>query len=393
MPCFACAQVMRLPLLTVIALVISDVVAASGTLPIAKPASDGARIVAIGDLHGDYDNCIEILRLAQVIDDEHRWACGSDTVIQMGDVVDRGPHGHSIMDFLSRLQQDAAAAGGEFIQLLGNHELMDWQGDTKFVNPQHVAAFGSMNEWRREWMKGSGRYGKRILELPVSVVRNSTLFIHGGLPPHQAEHGIEALNDEMHTAMASRNFAHALLGSEGPLWTRSQLRAAQRGDCRLVLTALDGLSRHEMAMGRPPVHRMVVGHTIQPNGAIQSFCNGALWAIDICVSQYMQGCGHLGYLEIRKLPVNGTYSQMTARETVAIPRYPPIANRRHRERPVARVTQTTVTRIQREAERVTQYGQLPVLIVVALSVALWRLRYNYRHHRLTAFQKKVDEPV
>ena len=62
---------MRLPLLTVIALVISDVVAASGTLPIAKPASDGARIVAIGDLHGDYDNCIEILRLAQVIDDEH----------------------------------------------------------------------------------------------------------------------------------------------------------------------------------------------------------------------------------------------------------------------------------------------------------------------------------
>ena len=46
------------------------------------------RIIAIGDIHGDYYIFIELLKLAKVIDNNLNWI-GKDTyVIQLGDTLD-----------------------------------------------------------------------------------------------------------------------------------------------------------------------------------------------------------------------------------------------------------------------------------------------------------------
>lgn len=42
-------------------------------------ASKDRRIVAIGDLHGDLSNAVEILKLAQIVDDNQHWI-GNDTI-------------------------------------------------------------------------------------------------------------------------------------------------------------------------------------------------------------------------------------------------------------------------------------------------------------------------
>ena len=49
------------------------------------------RIVAVGDLHGDYDAWIAIARGAGLIDARNRWAGGPATLVQLGDITDRGP--------------------------------------------------------------------------------------------------------------------------------------------------------------------------------------------------------------------------------------------------------------------------------------------------------------
>ena len=49
------------------------------------------RIVAIGDIHGDYDNYIEVLKNAGVINRRGRWGAGKTHVVQVGDIPDRGP--------------------------------------------------------------------------------------------------------------------------------------------------------------------------------------------------------------------------------------------------------------------------------------------------------------
>ncbi|ARF09877.1 hypothetical protein Indivirus_4_49, partial [Indivirus ILV1] len=46
------------------------------------------RIIAIGDLHGDYNLTLEVLKLANVIDHNNKWIGGNTYVVQIGDQLD-----------------------------------------------------------------------------------------------------------------------------------------------------------------------------------------------------------------------------------------------------------------------------------------------------------------
>lgn len=51
------------------------------------------RIVALGDLHGDYQRTLEALKLADLIDENNHWNASAEcstTLVQTGDVTDRG---------------------------------------------------------------------------------------------------------------------------------------------------------------------------------------------------------------------------------------------------------------------------------------------------------------
>ncbi len=82
------------------------------------------KIVAIGDLHGDYDNFVKILTHPRVglVDDGLHWTGGKTHLVQTGDVMDRGDHARKIFDLLMRLEKEAEAAGGKVHVLIGNHE-------------------------------------------------------------------------------------------------------------------------------------------------------------------------------------------------------------------------------------------------------------------------------
>ena len=47
------------------------------------------RIVAVGDLHGDYLNTLRVLRMADVVDEEGNWSGNVDLFVQTGDIIDR----------------------------------------------------------------------------------------------------------------------------------------------------------------------------------------------------------------------------------------------------------------------------------------------------------------
>ena len=49
------------------------------------------RVVAIGDVHGDYEQFVAVLRSAKLIDSEETWSGGKTHLVQTGDVLDRGP--------------------------------------------------------------------------------------------------------------------------------------------------------------------------------------------------------------------------------------------------------------------------------------------------------------
>ncbi|CAB9497771.1 serine threonine-protein phosphatase [Seminavis robusta] len=96
----------------------------------------GQRVVAIGDVHGDFGMLLTALQLAGVIaeeivfDDDNGeegrsfvWTGGSDVLVQIGDVLDRGPHELQCWQLLMELSRQAQGEGGKVILLHGNHEI------------------------------------------------------------------------------------------------------------------------------------------------------------------------------------------------------------------------------------------------------------------------------
>jgi len=61
-------------------------------------------VVAIGDVHGDFDDFVAILQKSGLIDAQHHWIGGKTTLVQVGDLLDRGPKPRDVMDLLMALE-------------------------------------------------------------------------------------------------------------------------------------------------------------------------------------------------------------------------------------------------------------------------------------------------
>lgn len=247
-------------------------------------AQPPARLIAIGDLHGDLDNATDTLRLVGVIDEQARWSAGDATVVQTGDITDRGPDSRALIALLRRLQAEAGAAGGRLIPLLGNHEVMNLVGDWRYVHPGDVTAYGGV-EPRRLALSPSGPDGAWLRGLDTVAVVHEVAFVHGGVSPEMAARGVDALNTAVRTAIDT-NPLDPVLGESGPLWYREYVQNSEDVVCPRLATALQHLK----------ATRMVVGHTTQRSGRILTRCGGALTVIDIGIADGYGG--HRGAWEL-----------------------------------------------------------------------------------------------
>jgi len=238
--------------------------------PIDRPAP--RRLVAIGDLHGDLDAARAVLRLAGAIDERERWIGGDLAIVQTGDILDRGDHEREIIDLFERLEREAAAAGGSFTWLLGNHELMNAGGDYRYVTDRGWHDFTD----RKADLAPGGRYAHVMAGQDVVVRIGDTLFSHAGVLPERAA-DLPAVNRAARCWLDGRGAApDVATDPEGPVWTRAW--GGEGVDCDRLRAALGALG----------ARRMVVAHTPQLGG-ITSACDGALWRIDTGMSSYYGG--------------------------------------------------------------------------------------------------------
>jgi Calcineurin-like phosphoesterase len=121
------------------------------TAPAAAARQQPSRIVAVGDVHGAYEELVALLQSAGLIDSRRAWSGGTATFVQTGDVVDRGKKERECLDLLMDLQRQAPRDGGTVIPLLGNHEVMNVIGDLRYATPTTFRAFaGPESEKRRD---------------------------------------------------------------------------------------------------------------------------------------------------------------------------------------------------------------------------------------------------
>jgi len=240
------------------------------------PVAGPARVVAIGDLHGDLDATRRSLRLAGALSETDHWSGGTLTVVQTGDTIDRGDEDRAVLDLLERLRVEAAQAGGALITLNGNHEVMNVAADLRYVSHASAAAF---DMGRAEAFAPGGPYAQKLAAWPVIQQVGDSVFVHGGVLPHHVRYGIEKLNRETTQWMRGAGPLPALLMQEdSPIWTRVYSTPGAPSACVQLAQALNALS----------AKRMIVGHTPQPSG-INADCEGRVWRIDTGLSRYYGG--------------------------------------------------------------------------------------------------------
>jgi hypothetical protein len=199
-------------------------------------------VVAIGDVHGDFDDFVAILQRTGLIDKQNHWTGGKTTFVQVGDLLDRGPKPREVMDLMMTLEKEAKQAGGRVVSLVGNHEVMNIIGDLRYVTPVNYASFADGNSEKRqkaaydEYMKWRDSHASLLAELPqpmeltesewmarhpagfieqreafgpkgeygvwlrghVAVAEiDGIIFLHGGIHPELATTKVEAMNSRI----------------------------------------------------------------------------------------------------------------------------------------------------------------------------------------------------
>jgi diadenosine tetraphosphatase ApaH/serine/threonine PP2A family protein phosphatase len=230
------------------------------------------RVVAVGDLHGDYDHFIEILKDPKIgiVDDDLHWIAGKTHLVQIGDVMDRYDYAKKIFVLIMRLEKEAEAAGGKVHMLIGNHEEMNItdfafnrQGyvtvkqllsflppeyiekeerkirkklgippsnETDFSSPldPKIEAFwedkinksrdvARLTKFHVRWHYRKAfleNYAPWILEHNTVIKINDIVFVHGGISEKYSTWPLEKINDQLREELEM--FRVALLRNEDP---------------------------------------------------------------------------------------------------------------------------------------------------------------------------------
>lgn len=92
--------------------------------------TNGARLFAVGDVHGDFVEFYELLLRAGVISgsqkpdiDSFKWNANDAILVQVGDLINKGEDSLDVIRFAMALEEKAKQAGGRAVFLAGNHEV------------------------------------------------------------------------------------------------------------------------------------------------------------------------------------------------------------------------------------------------------------------------------
>jgi hypothetical protein len=324
----------------------------------ARPAPRSDRVVAIGDIHGDFDAFLGLMTRVGLLDAERRWTGGDTTLVQTGDYLDRGPKVRELLDFLMTLEPLAAAGGGRAVVLMGNHEASNAIGNLRDVPASAFAAFAdAQSDARREaayaahvklaearraalaradpslaipkvyqqpereaWMAAhplgfmeyldafgpQGTYGKWLRTRPVTVRIDDTVFVHGGISPEVAPKKLDSLNDQALKEIARWDRLRKVMIDQQvalPSFTFEEMLEA--GGAELIRSAVEARRAEaagqsepaQVLLQRPLADLQVLGKwaILDPNGPLW-FRGYATWRSD-------EGAARLDDLQRRYGPV------------------------------------------------------------------------------------------
>lgn len=317
---------------------------------------DVEKIIAIGDIHGDFDNFVMILKRAKVVDDKLNWIAGKTHLVQTGDILDRGDNAKDVFDLIKRLEIEAEEAGGKVHMLLGNHEEMNITATAfrqpTYVTPKQFQSFlpddfrtKKEAEFRKQLQKISNaesnsdptftetfldtkwrklsedkniqrlyvntfneNYGKWLIEHNAVIKINDTIFAHGGISERYSSWPLLKINETLRKELDVYRLAikrgidprirrEILYMPDSPLWDRDLALKDETIYQKTVDKILENLEATNMVIAHTPPS----GSAVVPQSASDPFVNRfskKIYIIDTGIADIYHGV--LSFLVIEK---------------------------------------------------------------------------------------------
>ncbi|MCH8018875.1 metallophosphoesterase [candidate division KSB1 bacterium] len=171
-------------------------------------------IYVLGDIHGRFDILIKLLQNARVIDSNLNWIANQKHLVALGDIFDRGQDVTRTVWFLYKLERQAKEQGGRVHLVLGNHEIMTFGNDLRYLSGKeklianiHNISYSEMYSPRHSIL------GKWLAQKPGILKINKALFAHGGITPDYNAISIQAFNDSLKTFLQEDVFNYLVQDS------------------------------------------------------------------------------------------------------------------------------------------------------------------------------------
>ena len=139
------------------------------------------KMIAISDIEGNYVPFREFLINNGVIDSDNKWIFGKGHLVIPGDVFDRGLNVTECLWFIYYLEQEATKSGGHVHFILGNHEIMNMNGNIKYVRKKYIDNAAMLGEDYKNFYKPSTELGRWLESKNITEKIGDYLFLHGGI--------------------------------------------------------------------------------------------------------------------------------------------------------------------------------------------------------------------
>lgn len=296
------------------------------------------RIIVFGDIHGDFNLAIKLLEIGKVIektnDGEIKWV-GKDTfVVQVGDQIDRcrpqsvckllcsdpkatvNDEGSDlkILKLFNNLHEQAIKYGGKVISLLGNHEIMNADGNMNYVSYEGLKEFDDFVDPDNNNIKFKSGKDARIYAFspgkPIgrllgcsrlsAVIIGSNLFVHAGMvdllldklnikKPGDLE-SINILIKKWLLGLINKEYVKHIIenNKSSMFWTRI-LGGIPPNVSNENCECVEHISKVLKLFN---IGTIIIGHTPQSfkcNQGINSTCGNSIWRVDNASSSAFHG--------------------------------------------------------------------------------------------------------
>ncbi|MBM3414988.1 MAG: metallophosphoesterase [Bacteroidetes bacterium] len=208
--------------------------------------SGASKLYILSDIDGNFSAFKKLLLAGGIIDAGFNWTFGNGHLVLTGDFVDRGSQVNEVLWLIYSLEDKAKAAGGYVHYILGNHEIMNMNGDLRYVHPKYMESAGLLNEGFTSLYGENSELGRWLRTKNVMEKINDILFVHGGIsaPVNRKEFSASKLNKLVRPHYADSlmefkdPFLDTLYSDLGPFWYRGYYKTNPSSEAGTVDSTL-----------------------------------------------------------------------------------------------------------------------------------------------------------